>query len=257
MKKGGKRANRKGAGKPRRYNKKRSSNVPDYAGVSCKRTLVPAQGQNFTVNTMYNLLNTQLVDYQRAVQVAQAYQFYRIKKVALTIKPTFDTFSSTTQSKMNLYYMLDKSGAVSTNITLEGLKQMGARPHSLDEKPFVISWSPTVLESAMFAPGAGNNIQSKYQTSPWLTTVSNPIAPGGFAASQIDHLGVYWFIEQIANAGNPSPILIEVEVQFQFKKPLASGITGATEAVSAKVAILDDSPDGIVGGPDQGVTPPL
>ena len=31
--------------------------------------------------------------------------------------------------------MIDKAGAIPTNITLEGLKQMGAKPQALDEKP--------------------------------------------------------------------------------------------------------------------------
>lgn len=37
-------------------------------------------------------MNTQLVDYPRAVQVAQAYQHYRIKKIKITWKPLYDAF---------------------------------------------------------------------------------------------------------------------------------------------------------------------
>lgn len=49
--------------------------------------------------------------------------------------------------------MIDKAGAIPTNITLEGLKKMGAKPRALDEKPIVIGWKPSVLENVMTAGG--------------------------------------------------------------------------------------------------------
>lgn len=230
--------------------KKKTTNVADYAGLSVKRTLVAPAGGNFTVNTLYNLMNTQLIDYPRAVQVAQAYQHYRIKKIAVTFKPTYDTFANGNQSKMNLYYMIDKSGSIPTNITLEGLKQMGARPRQLDEKNMTVTWSPSVLESSMYTGGVGvASSPSKYLISPWLTTAANPVAAGAFVASGIDHLGLYWYCEQLVSE-TATQFQIEVEVQFQFKKPLAGNITSTVAALPARVADLNDSPDGIVGGVD-------
>lgn len=231
---------------------KRSGNVPEYASLSCKRTLQTG-GANFQVNQLYNLMNTQLIDYQRAVQVAQAYQHYRIKNIKVTFKPTFDTFSQNaaqTMSKMHLYFMLDKSGSLPTNITLEGLKQQGARPFALDEKEKIVSWAPTVLESSMYVGGVGAaGSPAKYLTSPWLSTNANVVAPGVFQASGIDHLGLYWYCEQLITPGN-TVYEVEVEVQFQFKKPLSANITGSTHAIPAEVAVLNDSKDGIVGGAD-------
>lgn len=245
----GKGKGRKMAGKRRA---RRSGNVPEYASLSCKRTL-QAGGANFQVNNLYNLMNTQLIDYQRAVQVAQAYQHYRIKKIAVTFKPTFDTFQNNganTMSKMHLYYMIDKSGSLPTNITLEGLKQQGARPFALDEKEKVVSWSPSVLESSMYVggPGAAGS-PAKYITSPWLSTNSNVVSPGAFVASGIDHLGLYWYCEQLLTPGN-TVYEVEVEVQFQFKKPLSGSITGDHQAIPATVAEINTSKDGIVGGAD-------
>ena len=240
---------RRGLRKVRRVRRKRSSNVSEYASLSCKRTLQTG-GANFQVNQLYSLMNTQLVDYQRAVQVAAAYQHYRIKKVSVTFKPTFDTFSQNgaqTMSKMHLYFMIDKAGSIPTNITLEGLKQMGARPFALDEKERKVTWSPSVLESSMYAPGLGNTAPSKYIISPWLSTASTPIQPGAFVPSGVDHLGLYWYNEQLLTPGNTT-YEVEVEVQFEFKKPLAPNSTGVSTAIPAEVATIDDSKDGIVGG---------
>lgn len=239
-------------GKRRPYKKvvrrvKRSSNVAEYAGLSVKRSL-DASGGNFTVNTLYSLMNVQLTDFQRAVQVAQAYQHYRIKKIAVTFKPTYDTFG-VGSSKMNMYWMIDKAGAIPTNISLEGLKQMGARPFQLDEKNHTIKWTPSVLESAMYAGGLNNATPSKYRLSPWLSTSAVPVQPGVFVPSGIDHLGLYWWCEQLITS-SATQYQVEVEVQFQFKKPLSFALQTASPAIGATVSQLNDSKDGIVGGVD-------
>lgn len=244
-----------GKGKAKRQYKKRSTkksgNVPDMAYLSCKRTLTGngASG-NFNVNTLYNLMNTQLIDYApRATYLAKVYQFYKIKNIKLTFKPTYDTFASGGQSKMNIYYMLDKSGSVPTNTTLEGLKQMGARPKQLDEKNFIVSWTPTVLESSMYAPPVASS-PSKYLTAPWLSTNANIISPGAPVPSGVDHLGVYWFVEQLVTGGQTTEYQLEVEVQLQFKKAQVDSIASSVSAIPASISILNDSPDGVVGGVD-------
>lgn len=241
--------------KKRVYKKKafrKARDVPDLASLSVKRSMQTPQGNpGFATNTLYSLMNTQLVDYQRAVQVAAAYQHYRIKKISVTFKPTFDTFTAAAGavSKPNLYWMIDKSGAIPTNATVEALKQMGAKPKQLDEKNITISWRPSVLESVMYAGGgAGAVASSKYLISPWLTTTANNVSPGVFIPSGIDHLGLYWYIDQLANPVGMQ-YTVEVEVQFQFKKPLINLVNGVS-AIPAQVATLNDSPDGVVGGGD-------
>lgn len=248
---------RKGAKKTNRKRgmTKRSSNVPDLASLSVKRTIVaPPSGGTFQTNTMYKLMDTQLIDYQRAVQVAQAYQHFRIKKIKITWKPLYDTFVGavgSTVSKPNLYFMIDKSGSIPTNVTLEGLKAMGAKPKQLDEKNLSFEWSPSVLEATMYAGGgAGVTSASKYKISPWLTTNANVVSPGVFQANGTDHLGIYWYVDQLLNTQAAYAYTCEVEVQFQFKKPLSANNIGTTEALSAQLAELNDSPDGIVGGGD-------
>lgn len=237
----------------RRVNRRKTYQTPEYASLSCKRTLVPTGGGNFTTNNLFNLMNTQLVDFQRAVQVAQAYQHYRIKSIKLTFKPSFDTFQAGNMSKMNLYYMIDKSGSLPQNVTLEGLKQMGARPFSLDEKPRTITWRPSVLDSSMYAVAGGGPVAqaspAKYHISPWLSTNSNIGSAGPFVASGVDHLGIYWYNEQLITPV-AQPYQVDLEVQFQFKKPLTQSVEGAVSAIPAVTAELNASPDGVVGGGD-------
>lgn len=242
-------SNRRGRRGGKRRGGRKARDVPDIASCSVKRSMTTPQNTQFSSNVMYSLMNTQLTDYPRAVQIAKAYQHYRIKKVTLTFKPSYDTFAAG-DTKPRLYYMIDKSGAVSTNVNIEGLKGMGAKPKDLDEKSLVISWRPSVLESVMYAGGGvGASSASKYTISPWLTTNAAAVDPGLWVASGIDHLGLYWYVDQVVNASGYQ-YSIECEVQFEFKKPLNVGSIGSSTAVPCKVAELNDSPDGIVGGSD-------
>jgi len=243
--------------------KARASNVRDFASLSVTRTFAVPGNPNITANTMYSIMNTSLEQYNRAIQVAQAYQFYRIKNIAVKIKPQFDTYtynagSGTTAAgygKPKLYSMLDKSGAFPTTIGLENLKQMGAKPRNLDEKPLLISWAPTVLTVDMTSP-AFTSQPGSYKVSPWLTTSANTISPGVWNANTIDHLGVYFYVESTSYGGTGGlPYQVEVEVQFEFKKPLWTA-PGATQAVGLVPAVLDASPDGVEGGSD-GISIPL
>lgn len=240
-------SNRKAKG---RKQFKRARDVPDMASLSVKRSMATGTppGPGFNTNQLYYLMNTQLIDYTRAVQVAAAYQHYRIRKITLTFKLTFDTFGAGVTSKPNLYYMIDKSGSIPTNANLEALKQMGAKPIQLDEKNITVSWRPSVLESAMYASGgAGAASSSKYKISPWLATTANNVSPGVFVPSGIDHLGCYWYVDQLTPNGYQ--YTIECEVQFQFKKPLIN-LLSTVEGIPAVVATLNDSADGVVGGGD-------
>lgn len=205
----------------------------------------PAPGATVT-NTMYQYNRFQLSDFPRAVNVAQAYQHFRITGITLTFKPAYDTFSSAlgAAQKMNLYYMIDKADAIPTTVTLEGLKQMGVKPISFDEKPLRITWRPSVLTEDQNTALAG--IGGAYKVSPWLTTNANPGAPGLWLPSNVAHKGIYWYIEQ---PGANTTIYVEVELQFQYKKPLVQLLSGPS-AVQGQYPALDYSPDGVVGGTD-------
>lgn len=221
-------------------------NVPDVAMCSETRSMVAKP-----LNQMGSLMNTQLAQFPRASAIAKGYQMYRIKSIALRFKPSFDTFinSGNAYQKPFLYYMIDKSGSIPSNVTLEGLKQMGAKPRVLDEKAVVISWRPSVLTFGATSITSGIGLPNKYQISPWLSTSEN--VTGTWFASQVQHLGVY-FMATAAVTGEAPPITYnyEIEVQFEFKKPLITTTAASVPATPAQFAEFNNSPDGIVGGPD-------
>lgn len=200
------------ARRPRRaYGRRRPiakrSNVPDKASLSVKTSIQPQGGGNFAGNIMYNQINVQLANFDRALQVAGAYQFYRISKVKLTYLFPYDTFQVAVggASRPNFYYMIDKSGALPLATTIDMLKQMGARPRQIDNKPTSVSWTPAVLTEEETLGGA---VAAQYKLSPWLSV----------NAPNVQHRGIYWFVEQLFAGGTQYEV--EMEVQFEFKKPL-------------------------------------
>jgi len=240
----GKKSKAKGGRRGRRSNTK---NVSEYASCSVVRTLADVY-QN---NTMYSFDGFVLADYDRAVAIARNYQRYRITGIRVTWKPVFDTYSAATANqKPNLYTMVDLNGSIPDTVTLEGLKQAGARPVALDEKPVSRFFKPAVLGESRI--NAGIPQAANYIKSPWLSTNQNPTAPGVWNPSEVSHQGIKWYIEQ---GGAVQKVYVEVELQFQFMKPLFPTLA-ATPAQGLVYAKLDASPDGIEGGQD-GITIPL
>lgn len=229
-KKPARRAPRRKVAPRRRIPIARRANVPDQASLSVKTSLQPNVGNNFVCNQMYNQINIQLAQYDRAVNVAKAYQFYRISKVKLTVLFPYDTFVSAAgfTGRPNFYYMLDKSGSLPVAATLDQLKQMGARPKVVDNKPTSIQWKPSVLTEEETLGGA---VAAQYKLSPWLSV----------NAPTIQHRGVYWFLEQLfAGAGNGTQYEVEMEIQFEFKKPLWTGSPGTVAAIGSVPASSDE-----------------
>jgi len=172
--------------------------------------------------------------------------------IKMTFLPTLDTIGvAAGPSKVFLYYMIDKSGSIATNSTLEALKQMGAKPIALDEKPVSVSWAPSVLNSVLTATPAGTSQPGQYKISPWLSTQSSVGNPGAFTGSVVDHFGLYWYVWSLAG-GTAVQFNVEIEVQFQFKKPLLVLTTSAYNAVPSVIPIHDNSSDGIADGRDRG-----
>lgn len=225
---------------------KKRNNIADQATLSEMRTLAPV-----LTNQTYVYDNIQLADFRRATQVAQAYQRFRMTGVKVTFKPAYDTYSTATPNqKPYLYYIIDKSGSMPDNFTLEGLKQAGARPIALDEKPLSVRWTPAVLNETLNAAGAGS--ASGFKVSPFLVTNGNATNPGPWIPSIVSHLGLKFYIEQ---AGAVQTTTVEIEVQFQFVKPIWPALA-AGNALPMVYAIPDASPDGVEGGTD-GITIPL
>jgi len=227
--------------KPRKGYKKRgfkpAKNVPEWASCSVTQWI----GQVTTANQMYNLRNIALSQFARAVQVARAYQHYRIKKVLMEFKPAYDTFTpigglpaGQNLQVPYLIYMIDKSGSIPTNVDSPALGQMGAKPIRFDEKTVRVSWRPSVLTQTY----GQANAQSQYKISPWLSTNANALNPGVFIPSEIDHLGIFWKVDRagVLPVGyDEYTYEVRITVEFQFKKPLVGPSANAPESTTVTI----------------------
>lgn len=227
----------------------RRSGVPEYASCSVARTLVATGGGNFVPNTLYTERSIALADFDRASAIAQGYQYFRIKSVKFTFKTFADSYvaGTSTQGRPNLYWLIDKGSITPTNVSLENMKEMGCRPKVCDNRPTSITFRPGVSVDVQ------NNVSpfsvaNKTLISPWLMTNQSAGSASAWTASTISHQGLYWVMEQF-QGGNQGTYFVDIEVQFQFKKPLV--LTGnAPQAIPAVLAVKNNSPDGIIGGAD-------
>jgi len=238
--------------------RKRSTRVPrrrhvfntaDRAAVTSYATQTPpGSGSDFSVNQMYSKTDFQLADHERAVSVGRAYQLYRMTGVKLTVKPNIDTFTAGGgYQKMNLYYMINKNGSIPANVTLEALKRAGAKPIALDEKPITIRWKPAVRTVVSDAVDPIVTSPSQFKISPWLSTNERIDSTGTWSPSRVDHGGILFYVEQ---QGSAASYKVDLEVNFEFKKPLWGDNVSATLAATFGNCKLDDSPDGIAETPD-------
>lgn len=218
----------------------RKYNVPEKASLTERVTQTGSDGNSFKVNNLYSKLNIQLADHNRAVQVAQGYQKYRITGVTMTFKPQTNVVGYGAGATLPyFYYMLDKSGAIPTNVTLESLKRMGAKPHKFT-KEFTVKYQPHAVSP--MSDNIGTSINAKSTKSPWLSTNKSLSSPGTFVPSDIDHLGIFWYV--VEGSGGQSYDM-DMTVNFEFKDPIWATELSETQAIEAVSARVDTSSDGI------------
>lgn len=216
-------------------------NVAEWASMSCKQTIISSAGADFQCNNMYGLVGViKLNGYLRAMEVAKAYQFYRIRNVKITYKFPFDTFAPGNVARPNFYSIVDKARAISPLITLESLKEMGAKARPCDDKPMSVSWAPSVLQDVDAVGGAE---PAQYNISPWLST----------AHQDVNHEGLVWYAEQVLFGGTAQIYHAELELQFEFKKPqlYPTAVEGGAPLKPMTYAVgatRDNSSNGIVDG---------
>lgn len=180
--------------------------------------------------------SVQLADvvYDRAQQVAAAYQQFRIRYVKLTFRPSADTFPAVPGNVIpQLYFMYDKSNAIPTNATAGTFYSMGARPYRMDDKNLKFTWKPTALTADLIAPGV--TTASQLRTSPWLSTNANSGNPGAvWQPSEVDHLGCAFYVTKI-NPADTINYTVDVEVVFDFRKPVWKGADSSESANNQKI----------------------
>lgn len=196
-----------------------------------------------TINFIRNIRLANAV-YDRAQQVARAYQEFKIKYVKMTFRPSADTFPIAAGNVMpSFYYQIDRAGAIPTNANLQTLLDMGCKPVRFDDKNIVRVFRPAVLLAAD-TTGVTTNA-GVMKVTPWLSTNDFAADPtGAWAPSDIDHGGCAFLVSKI-NALTPAVnFLVEVEVVFCFRKPLWRAGTGDSNTVTwtGDVAVNSQSP---------------
>ena len=212
--------------------------VPEWASCTESVALSNITGLAYTMNTMYGLNGTSLAQFiSRAVPIAQSYQHYKIKRIRLEYKPQVDTFFpdvgavGTGFLVPNMFYMINKSGSIPNNPTVDNLRAMGAKPIRFDEKTVKVDWRPSVLQENA---GVLGDVGSGYKISPWLSTNANANQPGAWNPSTVQHLGIYWIVSRPGTL--PAGVAeltydIQITVEFQFKKPLVKASSNAPVAL--------------------------
>lgn len=166
--------------------------------------------------------------FDRAQSVAQSFQEYRIKYVKLTFKPSADTFAPAAGNIIpQLYFQMNKYQSVPTGATIQTLLDMGCRPIRFDDKNIVRAYKPVVLtatDTTALAVAAQKSL-----TTPWLSTNANAQNPGPlWNPSSTEHLGCV-FVVQKPNPATPTiNYTLDVEVVFQFRRPLWTQSATAT-----------------------------
>jgi len=239
------RAARKRIARKRVYKKRAMTHRSEYA--TCKE-LYTIKGM--TSNNPYSDLEQNLLQYERAELIAQAYQFFRIKYIKYTFLARYNVYQGNTNETTafpmpQLYTMVDKAGALPTTTSIQQLKEMGAKPRKFTRN-LSVAWKPGVS----ITTGNNNNalsLNTGVKISPWLMTNRAP-EQAGWVANDTDHKGLYWFMETAGLPGDGTyEYDAEVEVVFEFKKPLAQVPEGATPAIRVSTLTKKKTtPDGQV-----------
>lgn len=206
--------------------------MPEWA--SCSETTL--YSNTFVSGQMYQSYNLNLSQHPRASAIAKNYQYYRIKSVRYTFKPLMDTFVAGGVTVPYLYYMIDKAGNANQVSTTAELRAMGAKPIRFDDKTINVRFSPAVLRYvADNLPAPSSSKIAEYKVSPWLATNDNNDISAPWGPSQVDHLGLIFFVEvTMGQVG----ISFERTVEFEFKKALVvTAVAGLPP-----IQIDDDAP---------------
>lgn len=220
--------------RPRRAN---SNGNPEWASGSFTRSLlnpnpvVAGHPEVFTPNTTYRLYDIAVDDFDRAVLLARAHQMYRINKVTMRFKPLIDTFAvgGSGDTLPNLYYQIDTQQALSANVGVDQLKQMGCKPHRFDDKTIVCKFTPGVLDQVNDTQQGGGSF-AKRTLAPWLNTTEDPFA-NPITISTVDHKGITWCLEQ--TLGTSANYTVDIIVDMQFKKPAIEPSESVARALDA------------------------
>lgn len=205
-----------------------------------------------SMGVVYKLSEWSMAGYDRAVSVAQNYQFYRITKATFRFIPVSDTYIAGNPGELpNLYYVIDKTDSIpNTGTTVATLQSAGAKPIRFDDKTITISFKPAVVWKALDENGAASNFGMS-KVSPWLATNdANTSDLTSWVPSSVDHHGlVYCVTGGVAGAN----YRVEMTLNFEFKKPLyytapAPGVGAVSKRITDIVPSPPPAPSVVING---------
>jgi len=180
---------------------------------------------NDAMNTLFRLDDVNLSQFDRAVQVARAYQYYRIKKIHLAFKPHMDTFTNgAAQSVPYLYYLIMKGDTLDTG-SFNSLRDAGAKPIRFDERTINVSWAPYVQNAVIGGdstiPGPPPfTVFGSQRRSPWLATSLLPTEQQlVWSPSTVPHKGILYGVQEDASTITQY-YEVSITVEFEFKKKI-------------------------------------
>ena len=169
-----------------------------------------------------------LQSFDRALDVADNFQEYRITKWSFKYTPLFDTFVGGTGAAANtLPYLYSKLLAYPPPDTfgLNFLQTMGAKPRRMDDKTIVLSYKPHVLQGGLVpadTTGISSTFGTKVLRSPWLST-HNVTYSGGSSTTNMDntpHYGHSFYIDKAGiDTAFPDVASYELNAVIEFRKP--------------------------------------
>lgn len=216
--------------------------------ATAKQTL---QLPDDTGNTVYTLDQIRLAQFDRMVQIARNYQYFRITKVDMKFKPFADTFAPGTggavvgQSVPYLYTLINKGNVLNTS-SFNALRDAGAKPRRFDDRTLSVSWKPAVLlgaqdYSSVITP-ISNTVFATKKLSPWLATNINAgLRSATWVASTVDHNGILYGVQQdLAGPTGQLTYGSEITVYFEFKAPLNNPGVGTEVEPTEKLLIAKE-----------------
>lgn len=162
------------------------------------------------------------LQFNRAQSVAESYQQFRIAYVKLMFRPSADTFPIAAGNTIpQLYFQMNKYQALVPGAGLNNLLDMGCRPIRFDDKNIARAWKPVVLLGTDTTSALIPNSANAVKVTPWLSTNAFANTPTAYAPSNVEHLGCVFFVTKPNPATPAINYTVDVEVVFQFRRPLS------------------------------------
>lgn len=230
----------------RRKTYRRKSKLANSEFASASQTLKLTDDQ---MNNIFRIDNISLRQFDRLVNIAKNYQFYRITKCEFKITPYADTYQTSgfdgagspePHSSVPYLYWLINRGQTLVTATFNSLQDAGAKPNRFDDKTVRINWKPSVnmvtRATDSVTPAINYGVS---KVSPWLST--NDTAGQDsvtWTPSNIPHMGLLYGVQQdyvVGPEGYQNVYGTQITIHVQFKKPLNAPGSG-----KSGMAILKD-----------------